>query len=722
MKQTGEDGATPAAVTGHTPEPLKGADSIAPALEVTCSDDKSNSASNSVGGGLRKENFDTKSVTSRTTLTLDEKDSLRPDDSASMQAAVEEDIPSPPSSVVAESKGEPDPDAQAFRDQLRQISLTGDPGVIMPRAQRPVGIGAAVEQRASGLAFQAAAPEAEFVPTQQPEIIRPRVTDPQMWIVPPDEKLLEALASPKDRLFVLKVEQDLIDFIKDPKYVQNQPTTISSSSDTHSREDFLQLPGTNSFYRMLSHKLADYYMLGHLVDDSMSSVRIFRTPSCRLPPPLIGSTPTTTGSTPPPSAPARKIMRRNGEQGTPDRAQAGDFAFDSLTSSKAPSDTGSNAGNLGRPQSKGRLTREERENRYKETRARIFKDFEGKEIKESIAVAAEDPGVSRSSSTSAGKKNGKQRKPRDDGFEARSAFDSLGRRISEHTSPQSPPEMSAYAQYYTDAHGNMIPMGSGFQSGQGFSIGSFPMASFQGSNGSQGQGMSMPSMQSSQYGMTTPNLNQEGFGMMNYDGNQYSTMMSQDRTPKGTAPTLSGNGYNQHYPQQSWSPNGYMDPYGMAVYQYADYNTGYPQYYNGQMMQQAMSPNGYSNFSPQDVQNYNQAYFANALSNQHFNPQSQTFVPNMSGGQQYDHGQSSAGYSNPTGFPAQQQSYSHASAGQSQANGNPRVKSKQPNLVSKWPTPASLPAKPPAVLSSSGQRSSQTDLISSLPAKPVTTR
>jgi len=38
----------------------------------------------------------------------------------------------------------------------------------------------------------------------------------------------------------------------------------------------------NAFYRMLSHKLADYYFLGHLIDESMSSVRIFRTPHCRL--------------------------------------------------------------------------------------------------------------------------------------------------------------------------------------------------------------------------------------------------------------------------------------------------------------------------------------------------------------------------------------------------------------------------------------------------------
>ena len=33
----------------------------------------------------------------------------------------------------------------------------------------------------------------------------------------PDEKLLEALRSPRDRLFVVKIEQDFIDFIKDSR-------------------------------------------------------------------------------------------------------------------------------------------------------------------------------------------------------------------------------------------------------------------------------------------------------------------------------------------------------------------------------------------------------------------------------------------------------------------------------------------------------------------------
>jgi hypothetical protein len=70
---------------------------------------------------------------------------------------------------------------------------------------------------------------------------------------------------------------------------------------------------------MLTHKLADYYHMTHQVDagNVLGAVRIFRTPFCRLPPPLISiSNPPTTGNTPPPpTVPTMKIMRRGGDTG-----------------------------------------------------------------------------------------------------------------------------------------------------------------------------------------------------------------------------------------------------------------------------------------------------------------------------------------------------------------------------------------------------------------------
>lgn len=206
------------ATTAAPSSPQDGADeTTARALATMAVDEKSTHTSSSRGPQLKKDDSDTKSVASRTTLTLDEKESLRPDDSASMHAPVEEDTAtSPPESVATHSKPPSDPETRAFHDQLRQLRLSGDQRVVMPRAQRPAGMS---EQRGGVIAFQAPAAINDLTPPSEAEIIRPCVTDPKKWIMPPDDKLLEALASPKDRLFVLKVEQDLIDFIKDPKYV-----------------------------------------------------------------------------------------------------------------------------------------------------------------------------------------------------------------------------------------------------------------------------------------------------------------------------------------------------------------------------------------------------------------------------------------------------------------------------------------------------------------------
>lgn len=54
----------------------------------------------------------------------------------------------------------------------------------------------------------------------------------------------------------------------------------------------------------------------HQFDAVAGSVRIFRTPFCRLPQSLTSiSNPPTTGHTPPPAVPAMKIMRRGGDNG-----------------------------------------------------------------------------------------------------------------------------------------------------------------------------------------------------------------------------------------------------------------------------------------------------------------------------------------------------------------------------------------------------------------------
>lgn len=48
------------------------------------------------------------------------------------------------------------------------------------------------------------------------------------------------------------------------------------------REQSLELPPSNAFGRLLAHKLGDYYHLTHFVDNNVTSVRLHRTPFCRL--------------------------------------------------------------------------------------------------------------------------------------------------------------------------------------------------------------------------------------------------------------------------------------------------------------------------------------------------------------------------------------------------------------------------------------------------------
>lgn len=147
---------------------------------------------------------------------------------------------------------------------------------------------------------------------------------------------------------------------------------------------------------MLTHKLADYYHMTHQVDAVAGAVRIFRTPFCRLPPPLTSiSNPPTSGNTPPPAMPTMKIMRRGGDGDT------------GPNTSKATSETGSDTKDkpLSAKEKYGsswyvmghftdsfpRLSREEREAAYNKARERIF----GKDEKSGDATPGISPPLAR---------------------------------------------------------------------------------------------------------------------------------------------------------------------------------------------------------------------------------------------------------------------------------------------------------------------------------------
>lgn len=156
--------------------------------------------------GTKPPSLDGKSITSGTTFALDEKESLRPDDSASVKAAEDDDTFSGRGSIVAGSRMGSEAAARAYRDynplerKLLQPMLERQSQGIMTPQSGSSGPHAIDDEKSAA-------------------------TDPGIgaegfnlfYRQTPDEKLLEALESPKDRIFLLKLEQDVIEFVKDSK-------------------------------------------------------------------------------------------------------------------------------------------------------------------------------------------------------------------------------------------------------------------------------------------------------------------------------------------------------------------------------------------------------------------------------------------------------------------------------------------------------------------------
>ncbi|KAI9376823.1 hypothetical protein BJX61DRAFT_488443 [Aspergillus egyptiacus] len=335
--------------------------------------------------------FDSKSMASVTTFAMDEKDSLRPDDSASVQAIDEEESLSghasgAPNSLTGSESGARFKDVQRHRVPLHNTAIFND------GSQRPNG-----SNMADSLANNFLAANSDAFPARSLHGFPSE----------PDEKLIEAMKSPKDRLLILQLEEKIRNFIQ------------------NSKEQSLELPPSNAFGRLLAHKLGDYYHLTHFVDNNVTSVRLHRTPFCRLPTPL-SVIHATTNSTPPPAMPAMKIMRRtDGERPSTEGSVAASSSAPSKTTSEAGdsnNDAERGGSSAGTTPAKDRLslTREEREAKYQEVRERIFRDFP--ESKTPDVNGDPNTDVSRASSTSGRKKAHRQKTPHDDSFEARSQF------------------------------------------------------------------------------------------------------------------------------------------------------------------------------------------------------------------------------------------------------------------------------------------------------------
>jgi len=178
-------------------------------------------------GSAKPPSLDGKSVASATTFALDEKESIRPDDSASLRAVEEEDVASPPESVAAGSRVGSDIGARAFRDQLHEIAVMGP----SPLRGAPPGRFPHPNTNSNHGLYDSSQPRSM---SQPPAAGMPSTMGPHDIPPVPDEKLIEALESPRDRLFVLKLEQDFIDFVKNNLSVE-QIVHIQANANSYQR-------------------------------------------------------------------------------------------------------------------------------------------------------------------------------------------------------------------------------------------------------------------------------------------------------------------------------------------------------------------------------------------------------------------------------------------------------------------------------------------------------
>jgi len=494
---------------------------------------------------------------------------------------------------------------------------------------------------------------------------------------------------------------------------------------------------------MLAHRLADYYLLGHVVDNTMTGVKITRTPYCRIPPPVSQMVdPAKVNSTPPVEMPTRKIMRRDdGKSGT-------NTAANSQNPSKTTSEIGGSEGSNDGTEAKDKaaLTREEREARYREARKRIFGEKSDEPEPTDGLGSGDDKDkpkdVSRSSSASGKKKTGKkQRNYDDDDFQARSRFNAYY--------PQQYPAAPGYPAdnvvYYNNFSGHAPNssynhMNAGTSPPQSFSnpYPSMipPEAQPQSQYGWNGQQYSSPNGSSVVYpgygqiqnGYDLSADFQRGMSFQNAGMPSQLTpkmansqMAPYQETYQPPQPILNNPGWPQMPPQPSYpmAPNAYapsgsgnrpmsapQQPQGPGPYQYP------------------FVPNGYSGKA-----NRNQHPVPGSYTRPQFNPQTQSFIPHgvpayMAPGPQQmpayggfpTPGQPPMSAQMPRPSPSAHSTPSFGSPQSMQGNGcngssmNPIASqsgegSSLQNSIAKYGTPSHLPPKPPAPVAATTQPS-----------------
>lgn len=160
----------------------------------------------SSSGSVKPPSENGKSTYSVNTMLLDEQESIRPDDSASLRAVEEEDITSPPGSLPADSRQGSDHGAGAFRDQLHHISAMAPQahaqrGITIPHPSPYQHMYDAAQQMAGGS-------RAPHIDMDMPKMQRCASN-----LTAADAPLVAALQSPRDRIFIIHLEEVLAKFI-----------------------------------------------------------------------------------------------------------------------------------------------------------------------------------------------------------------------------------------------------------------------------------------------------------------------------------------------------------------------------------------------------------------------------------------------------------------------------------------------------------------------------
>ena len=164
--------------------------------ETSFEDDRNTHLSNS---STKPTSVDSKSMASVTTFAMDEKESLRPDDSASVQAIDEEESPSGPASGAPNSligseigaRGPQKPRAilRNFAPLASETDLQGNGSLPVDSESHNSYVGLNLEAMQGSQSLHG-------------------------FPLEPDQKLLDAMKTPKDRLLILQLEEKITHFIR----------------------------------------------------------------------------------------------------------------------------------------------------------------------------------------------------------------------------------------------------------------------------------------------------------------------------------------------------------------------------------------------------------------------------------------------------------------------------------------------------------------------------